>query len=126
MGAPYECIGAAPFECIDVLDQVLDEMTDELGTGWVVDKSQYDNIVKFCDGIDSILDRFSGVGLSAEVDQDKMIHITIETDDIVIRKGETQFYELMEYSTAIKFFSSEENNLCVEYTLKGIWEKKEA
>lgn len=116
----------APFKCFDVLEQVLDDMTDELGPEWSVNEVQYNNIVKFSDGIDSILDRFSGVGLSAEVDQDMMIHITIETDDIVIRKGETQFYELMEYSTAIKFFSSEENNLCVEYTLKGIWEKKEA
>ena len=115
----------APFKCFDVLKQVLDDMSNELGAEWVVDEVQYDSVVKFCDGIDLILDRFDGVGLSAEADQDMMIHITIETDDIIIHKGETQFYELMEYSTAIKFFSSEENNLCVEYTLKGIWKKKE-
>lgn len=110
-----------PFKCYDILEQVMDDVTDELSADWLVIDKELDRVKKFCEGIDDLLDRFGGVGLTAEVDHNMMIHITVESDDIVIHKGEHDIYELMDYCQEMRFYPSDDNNLCVEYVMRGIW-----
>lgn len=113
-----------PIKCYDVLEPVLNETTERFGAVWKQNEAYTKILQQYCSAIDGFLEEFNAYGVSAEVcEEDLTIHITMESDDMVIENKKHLFYQIMVRSIAVRFRPSEDNNLEVEFVFPSIWEK---
>lgn len=111
-------------KCIDAVSMVVDEATTQFAPIWKVNNQKYDILRQYCSVIDSLADEFNGESFVVSVDDMKMtISVCMECPEMVVDDKQHLFYSLIKRAVMLKFSTSQDNNLNIEFTFPSVWER---
>lgn len=110
----------------DIVGMVVEEASEQFGSGWRISKDKTKNLKKDCTLIDRLASEFDCESIEAEVDDETMkLKVSIVFPDMVLKYGRTHpFFALIQHAELFSF-SAVEDSLKVDFVFAGLWEKRD-
>ena len=110
----------------DVVEMVIDEVTDQLGNHWFIPKSKRESLQANCTLIDRLVHEFDCESAEADIDVETLkLRVSIMCPDIVLEYGRSHPFFTLIKDTESFSFSAVDDSIQIDFVFAGLWEKKD-
>lgn len=113
-------------KCVDVVNMLLDEATEQFGVLVREDRSRRDKFNMNCEILDDIIERFDGISADVNIDDETMdITISIVCSEFEIGSSDDVFYQLLKNTKhfVVRAYDDADDRIEMEFVFDGIWVK---
>lgn len=106
----------------DVVNEVVEETSKQLGSRWNIHRPVLENIKADCTLVDQLVSEFCCESIEASVDEDMNLCVAIVCPDMVLEYGSTHpFFTLIQHTSSF-CFSAIDDSLKIDFVFSGVWQ----